>query len=262
MIATVATSFALGIVGGSEGRHLLDSGHTIEVADKKEHSVEIDAKETDGIIHISNAKHVFVNGLHVSEDQLEVVKNMNKNLEINTRREVNSLQEKPEQLSTYIKTILADEYNQANGANITSDDITIHREKAKEKNENSNSSAYERILDEGINLIKVTVKKEDNEKDNIALAYIKNSRRDYKKAPIYFPKDYEKGQEILEKLLPLIDNGLDWIDQRAEDGGAKQSFFESILKHKISKMNEITTECIKLDNDKKESADQITEEER
>lgn len=265
MVAILTTSFALGIVGGAEGRHLLDSGHTIEVADKKEHSVTIDDEKVDGITRITNARHTFINGIHVGEDELEIAKNINGALEINTREDVNKLHDKPEEVSTFLKALLAEEYNTLKDGDdyhdkedITSDNIKeIHRQEAElEKGETRSYSIIEEMNSNRKNLISITMDSKDNQETIVNWEYVKTSGNDYAIAPTFLGDkhgkdavEYKRVENTLDKLLPVLDKGLDWIDKGARKDQS-QAFFESMLEYKKSKMNRIATEHMQMKDGK------------
>lgn len=261
LIATVATSFALG-VGSTTGINLLNSGNTVKVEDKSENSVTIDAEEIDKIVKVQSDRPVWVNGLHVGKDELETVRNMNHDLEINTRREIDSLENKPEQVEMYIKTLFVDEYNREEGTNITCKDITINRKKIRgirmeqiglkdrwglvkeEKTEENSFSLFKeggRLKQGNTMLISILIDS-DKEKSIIQLPYVCVEQD----GPI---KDkYLPGAVRIVNSLPAIDKGLDWIDKEARDGNSKQVFFEAILEHKKSQMNKIATDRMEIDN--------------
>ena len=262
-VAMFATAFALGIVGGAEGRHLLDSGHTIEVANKEEHSVTIDDEKIDGVIRITNARHTFINGIHVGEDELEVAKNINGALEINTREDVNKLHDKPEEVSTFLKALLAEEYNTLKDGDdyhdkedITSDNIKeIHRKEGGKEEERS-YSIVEEMSSNRHNLISITMNNKDNKETIVNWKYVKTSGDNYAIVPTFLGDkhgkdavEYKRVENTLNKLLPVLDKGLDWIDKGARKDQS-QAFFESMLEYKKSKMNRIATEHMQMEDGK------------
>lgn len=216
------------------------------------------------MISIKDSKHAFINGIHIGKDELEVAKNMNGNLEINTRDEVNSLQDKPEEVLTFIKALMADEYNNQiasdefeTGKDITSDNIKeIHREEAElEKGEKRSYSIIEEMASNRQNLISITMDNKDNQETIVNWKYVKTSGNDYEIVPTFLGDrhgkdavEYIRVEKTLEKLLPVIDKGLDWINEEARDNGSKQAFFESMLKYKISKMNRIATDHMAIED--------------
>ena len=218
------------------------------------------------MVKVQSDRPVWINGLYVGKDELETVRNMNHDLEINTRREVDSLENKPEQVEMYIKTLLVDEYNREEGTNITCKDITINRKKIRgiimkpsflengwelvkeEKTEENSFSLYNKdgCLKQGNTMSISILIDSDKEKSIIQLPYVCVEQD----GPI---KDkYLPGAVSIVNSLPVIDKGLDWIDNEARDGNSKRDFFEAILEHKKSQMNKIATDRMEIDNEEEQ----------
>ncbi len=233
-VAMFATTFALGIVGGAEGRHLLDSGHSVKVVEDKDNSkITIDTNETGKHqdVHINNStkdgRRLFVDGLHIEEDDLETIQKLKQNV----HEEINQLEGKPEQILTYIKELYANEYNQKKDTDITSDDISIDRRRM-------NQRLTEVLMDDGTKQVGRNMEMEitiDNKKchDKIKIPYTRfeNNRP---KGHVYSP-----GAIRLVNSLTVIDMGLDWIDDEAKEGASKGGFERAIIEYKKSQMNDI-----------------------
>lgn len=232
-IAAVSASLFVGALGGREIGKLLDSPNTIKVADESENSVTIDAEEIDKVVRVNTDRPVFINGLHVGKDELEIVRNMNQDLEINTRREINSLENKPEQVETYIKTLVANDYNQKHEKDLTANDIEIERSGIRgtifdvEKGKKCNYQDMKIVIGHSLMPVRYFI---------------------HKDGTIDFGEQPPAEKEIMS--LPVVVRGLDWIDKGAQNANFQQAFFEAILEYKKSKMKEISTEEMKIDDER------------
>lgn len=230
LIAIVGTSFAIGILAGREGGKLLDAGNTIEVAkDNNEITIDTNGIGENKTINIKNStkngRSLFVDGLRIEEDDLETIQK----LEQNVHDEIDKLEGRPKQVLTYIKELYANEHNQKEGADVTSDDISINRMKTggRTKVEKNDGSWI------GDNMImRITIDNKENP-DEIEVPYIRFENNN--------PKEhiYSPGAIRLVNSLTVMDMGLDWIDNEAKYGASKEGFEHAIIEYKKSKMNDI-----------------------
>lgn len=218
-VAMFATVFALGMVGGAEGMHLLDSGNSVKVVEDNS---------------TKNGRKLFVDGLHIEEDELETIKTLKQDV----HEKVNQLEGKPEQVLTYIKELYANEYNQKEGTDITSNDISIDRRMMPERGMADKEGKINTLIENrkeeiGRNMeMEITI---DNKKchDKIKIPYTRFENT-YSKDHVYSP-----GAVRLANSLVVMDMGLDWIDEEAKQGASKEGFEHAIIEYRKCQMNDI-----------------------
>lgn len=248
-IKTIIYAMGAGLfISGAKTANLLN-----EINERNKTEITVDADQYKNGIYINNVKEdknkLFVNGLKVDLEEVD----LNEQIEINARAEVNNLKNSDEVL-IYIKQIYADEVNERNPKGrekVTADDILLRKQRAyidlyRDRAKNGDMIIREVYGDKGRvdtarGLMSARVNYRDGEESESESAIWDIDS--YKKV---YSKDEEVEQDkesILVDIGGIIENGIDYysgfIDENESDI-YKNRLINSVIEYKKSKIKEIT----------------------
>lgn len=239
------------IMNIGEGVALLNSGK--DGVEKSKNEITIDVGEAEKDIKIKNLgdKEVFIEGIKVSNEDLEEISDTT--LEDTVVKEVES-KKTPDDVLNYLKDIYIQEYNEQNQTNLTRDDVLdIMRNKEGKflvedkdekgndiiRNRNENDPKDVKTVDISRGLITVRV---NDQNSTIVQQVLNTGNYNYTSVAGYDNK-------VLEEVEKIMDTGITWEDKMDEEDlgdrkkqGYKQNFIKSIVEYKEKQIEEIKTE--------------------
>lgn len=235
---TIAITFlAIGGISGYKATNLLDSGKT---------EISIDAnkyKEGIDITNTTSDREIFLNGLHVELNEV----NINEQIEENAITEINNLKNSDEVLK-YIKQIYLDEYKQRFGGNVTIDNIRLYKER--------NVALYKDVAQNGDEIIRKGFSKTNEKLDSeigVLSATVKDGDKTYMEDAILDRSSYKNvyaqnenvaqdTETILQDIGAVIEHGIDYYSgfvDKDESDIYKDRLINAVIDYKHSKIEKI-----------------------